>query len=122
MRILLVEDDELVRVVLAEVLADAGYDVVETGDPQKALGLLDAISSPNLLISDVDLGSTLSGFDLAVSAHRRLPSIQVVLISALPANHTGQRLDPRDRYLQKPFTGVHLLGSISQLMNDNLGS
>jgi CheY-like chemotaxis protein len=34
MRILLVEDDELVRVVLAEVLADAGYDVVETGDPQ----------------------------------------------------------------------------------------
>lgn len=122
MRILLVDDDELVRAILADILTDAGHDVVETGDPQKALDLLDAISSPNFLISDVDLGSKWTGFDLAIHAHCRLPSIQVILISALSADHTGQRLDPRDRYLQKPFSGARLLGSISQLANGALGS
>ena len=39
MRVLLVDDDELVRFALMEMLSDAGYEVVETGDPVDALGL-----------------------------------------------------------------------------------
>jgi CheY-like chemotaxis protein len=118
MKILLVDDDELVRAVLADILMDAGYDVVETGDPQNALGLLAAISPPGFLVTDVDLRSSLTGFDVAVGAHCLCPTIQVILISALSADHTGQPLDARDRYLQKPFTGARLLGVISQLLND----
>jgi len=117
MKILLVDDDKLVRAVLADILTDAGYDVVETGDPQKALGLLDATSPPNFLITDVDLKSTMNGFDVAIGAHCRCPAIKIILISALSADHTGQPLDTRDRYLQKPFTGARLLGTISQLVN-----
>ena len=39
MFVLLVDDDELVRTMLTAVLEDAGHEVVETGDPRKALGL-----------------------------------------------------------------------------------
>ena len=39
MKVLLVDDNELVRRILAEMLDSAGHDVVDTGDPLDALGL-----------------------------------------------------------------------------------
>jgi hypothetical protein len=44
--------------------------------------------------------------------------VRILLISGLPADHTGQSLDPRDRYVQKPFSSGHLLGTLEQLVND----
>jgi two-component SAPR family response regulator len=70
------------------------------------------------VITDIDLGSTLNGFDVASSARQLWPDVQVILISGLLANHTAQTLDPRDCYIQKPFTGDHLLGTIEQLLNE----
>ena len=68
---------------------------------------------PDLVITDVDLGSTLNGFDVAATAHERWPSVNVVLISGLPAD--PHRLDPRDRYLQKPLSSRRLLRTIDEL-------
>src|SRR2546429_405265 len=70
---------------------------------------------PDVVITDIDLGTTLNGFDVAAAAHDRWPSVHVVLISGLPADHTGLRLDPRDRYLQKPLSGTSLLRTIEEL-------
>jgi DNA-binding response OmpR family regulator len=117
MKILLVDDDELVRAVLVETLRDAGYEVMETANPHEALGLPGAIGPPGLVITDIDLQSTLNGFDVAAVAHRLWSSVRVILISGLSAEHTGQALDPRDRYLQKPFSQTGLLGTIEELVN-----
>ena len=117
MLVLLVDDDELARTVLTAVLEDAGHKVIETGDPRTALGLVYTIGPPNVVITDIDLRSTLNGFDVAGTAHELWPDVRVILISGLPADHTGQTLDPRDYYIQKPFSGDHLLGTIEQLVN-----
>ena len=110
---MLVEDDELVRATLAEGLEDAGLQVAEFSDPKEALR--PPQGPPDVVITDVDLGSTLNGFDVAIAAHDRWPSVRVVLISGLPPDHTGQPLDPRDRYLQKPLSYKRLLGTIEEL-------
>jgi two-component SAPR family response regulator len=115
MRVLLVDDDELVRFTLTEMLSDAGHEVMETGDPHHALDPPEAFSPPDVLITDIDLRSGLNGFDVASNARRRWPEVRIILISGLPADHTGQSLDPRDRYLRKPLTGDRLLGTIEQL-------
>ena len=117
MKIILVDDDELVRSVLVEILRDAGHEVVETANPHEALGLPGAIGPPGLVITDVDLHSTLNGFDVASSSHRLWSEVRVTLISGLPVEHTGQALDARDRYLQKPFTHNSFLGAIKELVN-----
>src|SRR4051794_7755241 len=98
MKVVLVEDDELVRATLAEGLEDAGLQVTEFSDPRDALHLPRTTDPPDFVITDVDLGSTLNGFDVAAAAHNVWPSVRVVLISGLPPGHTGQPLDPRDRY------------------------
>ena len=48
MRVLPLDDDELVRSCLTEMLSDAGYEVVETGDPVDALGLREAVGPPDV--------------------------------------------------------------------------
>ena len=115
MMILVVDDDELVRSCLTEMLSDAGYEVVETGDPVDALGLPEAVGPPDVLITDIDLRSELNGFEVASYAHHLWPKVQIILISGLSADHTGQSLDPRDRFIQKPFSSGRLLGTIEQL-------
>jgi CheY-like chemotaxis protein len=118
MKVLLVDDDELVRTVLAEVLDDAGHDVVETGDPFDALGLPEALGPPDVLITDIDLRSELNGFEIASYARHLWPKVQIILISGLPVDHTGQSLDPRDRFLRKPVSNDCLLEAIEQLAAD----
>jgi CheY-like chemotaxis protein len=118
MLILLVEDDDLVRAVLAEFLGDAGHEVLETGDPHLALGLPQAVSPPDVLVTDVDLCSELNGFDVAANAHGLWPEVRVIFISALPDGRNGQSLDPRDRYIQKPFSGERLIGTIEQMAKE----
>jgi DNA-binding response OmpR family regulator len=112
MKVLLVDDDELLRTVLAELLTQAGYEVVDTADPNDVRALPEAVVPPSLVISDIDLDSEINGFDVSTVAHRLWPAVRVILISGLPVNHTGQVLDQRDRYIQKPFSGADLLGVI----------
>ena len=118
LRILLVDDDELVRSVISEILCDAGFQVTDTPDPGEVLWLCEATGPPSIVITDIDLGVTLTGFDVAAAARRRWPMVGIILISGLPANHTGQVLDPRDRYLQKPFSENELLTTIDALVHE----
>jgi CheY-like chemotaxis protein len=115
LRVILIDDDHLVRAVLAEWLRDAGFQVTDFSDPREALGTFGSGHPPHVLITDVDLGSALNGFDVADAAHQLWPAVSVILISGMPAGHTAQKLDPRDRYLQKPFSDGCLLRALEQL-------
>ena len=86
--------------VLAEMLSDAGYEVVETGDPVYALGLPEAVGPPDVLITDIDLRSELNGFEVASYAHQLWPKVRIILISGLSADHTGN--------LSIHVTAIHL--------------
>jgi CheY-like chemotaxis protein len=118
MKVLLVDDEELVRSVLAEILDSAGHEVVDTSDPLDALGFPEALGPPDVLITDIDLRSELNGFEVASFAHRLWPKVRIILISGLPVDHTGQSLDPRDRYLRKPISTDCLLDAVEQLAAD----
>ena len=56
MKVMLVEDDELVRATLVDSLEDAGLQVAEFADPEKALSPPEAVDPPDVVITDVDLG------------------------------------------------------------------
>lgn len=117
--VLLVEDDDNVRDLVAVMLRRADYQVVEAPSPGKALVLLDAAGSKvDLLLSDLVMPG-MSGLELAVSMREARPGIPVLLMSGytagtLPGDAT---LPPGVSLIRKPFTRAALLGSVEQALS-----
>ncbi|MGE7367873.1 response regulator [Neorhizobium sp. NPDC001467] len=75
--VLVVEDEPLIRMVLADTLADEGYDVVEAGNVLEAVAVLGQ-RTIDAVVTDIDMPGGLSGLDLArmiSSTHRNVPVI-----------------------------------------------
>ena len=89
MRVLLIDDDALVRELLMDTLAAEGIEVDGLAAAEDALVLLRAGQVPDVLVADIDLGPGLSGLDLAAIACERHPAAEVVLISG-SAPDSGQ--------------------------------
>ncbi len=84
MRVMLIEDDPLMRRLIADALGGEGMEVDGLASAEDALILLGAGQVPDVLVADVNLGRGLSGRDLAQIARERHPGVEVVLISGAP--------------------------------------
>ena len=103
MKILIVDDDRLVRVMLTDLLSELGHDVVQAENGADAVALC-AREAPELLILDF-LMPKLSGLDALLEIRRTRP-VPAVLLTAI---HEGslRGLDGVDQVgalLQKPFS------------------
>jgi CheY-like chemotaxis protein len=112
MRVLLIEDDALVRATLADWMSDDGIDVDGLASAEDALVLLGAGQVPDVLVTDINLGHGLDGLDLADVARARHPDIEVVYISGRPFNMHGRELGPHESFIAKPFTVAQLMLAI----------
>jgi CheY-like chemotaxis protein len=115
MNVLLVEDDEIVRAVLTDTLADAGMHVRSVAGPAAALELPPGNRPPTVLLTDVNLGVAMDGFALADAVRQRWPAVRIIVMSGGPQNLNGHQLHPSDRFLAKPFDSAELLGVIRDL-------
>jgi CheY-like chemotaxis protein len=113
-RILLVEDDPMLRLGASAVLTDAGYEVLEAADGDEALAVLETEHDIRLMISDIQMPGSLDGVKLAHAVRRRWPPVEVLLTSGrcIP---TQDELPSRVRYLPKPFAAPELLAEVDQL-------
>ncbi len=110
-RLLLVEDDELVRACLVDMLDDAGFRVVSVSNAADALALGDGTEEPDVLVTDVYLGPGMNGMRLLALARDRWPGIGAVLISG-DGLLAHKFTDPAARFLPKPFCGAELVRAI----------
>ena len=104
--VLIVDDDFLVRRNTAEILQDAGFEVVEASDAASALALLQDMPGFQLVCTDVQMPGELDGIDLALHVRVRHPEMRVIIVSA--QSGLGDRL-PDVPFLSKPFLESHLV-------------
>lgn len=79
--VLVVEDDELVRVYAVEMLEDAGLTTVEAGNADEAWGILERRLDIGVLFTDIDVPGSMCGRTLAARVHLAWPDIRLVLTS-----------------------------------------
>jgi PAS domain S-box-containing protein len=115
--VLVVEDDPLVRAVVARELAAQGYRVAEAPDGQAALERLAQTRDPfDVLITDLAMPH-MDGRELAARAARVRPNLQVLFMSGHPDEATRRALIEGDQsYLQKPFTAEELLARLEEVL------
>jgi CheY-like chemotaxis protein len=104
-RILVVEDDEDVRRLLAGMLTSLDYAVLTAGDAMEALRFLEAGGAVDLVLTDVVLPAGVSGPDLAARIGVRTPGLPVVFMSGHPERDPGARVPEMEglALLAKPF-------------------
>ena len=114
-RVLVVEDEQIVRSWIARLLEEAGHAVRVAVNGTEALRLaLDDPTGFDLLITDVRMPGV-DGWELGRRLTERWPGLPVLYIS-------GYDLQPSDRYatsfLRKPFDSELLLKRVSELLQD----
>ncbi|MDP1028397.1 PAS domain S-box protein [Sphingomonas sp. KR1UV-12] len=108
---LLIDDEDLVRMSTADMLADLNYDVVEAGSAEEALRLIGDGLEPDLLVTD-HLMPGMSGAQLARELKVARPELPVLIVSGY-AEEDG--IDPDIPRLTKPFRNAELAASLSTL-------
>ena len=109
--VLLVEDEPLVRLVTAEILADAGFRVIEAAGAEEALKVLKAGVEVDVLLSDVEMPPGMNGYGLAWEIHRLHPEVAILMTSG--REWPGQNdLPPGAAFLAKPCPNGMLVAHV----------
>ncbi|MET1079454.1 MAG: response regulator [Pseudomonas sp.] len=101
--ILLVEDDEVVRMLTAEVLEELGYQVHEAEDATQALPLLESDQPLDLLMTDISLPG-MSGRELMEKARQLRPDLPVLFASGYAEEDHGSARPSKVATITKPFS------------------
>jgi len=103
--VLLVEDDDEVRVATTKLLTGLGYRVIGAQDGATALMLVQRQQGLDLLLTDVVLGTGMSGPELAREARRLRPDLKVLFVSGYVRDAAAfeHGLDQDAHFLPKPF-------------------
>ncbi|KAA0680915.1 response regulator [Neorhizobium sp. P12A] len=107
--VLIVEDELLIRMVLADTLDHEGYDVIEAGNVLEAIAVL-GHRKVDAVITDVDMPGGLSGLDLArmiSSTHRNVP----VIIASGGHRFLPEELSSDAVFIPKPY-GMNAIAAL----------
>jgi len=117
MCILLVEDEWLIRTIMAEELIEAGFDVtsVETGD--EAMALLSGDPGFTILVTDIHMPGKTDGISLAQTVRARYPDVPIIYTTGRPDALDRAGL-PGGRVLTlvKPYKPSRLIEAIRDMI------
>jgi CheY-like chemotaxis protein len=115
--ILVVEDEILVRTVIAAYLRDCGFDVVEAGNAEEAVRVLEASIRVDIVFSDVNMPGRLDGFGLVQWLRRERPGLKIILTSgAAQAVKDASDLCAHVPILAKPYDYAELARQLRALL------
>jgi CheY-like chemotaxis protein len=109
--VLLVEDEPLVRLVVADVLIDADFRVIEAVNAAEALTVLEAGVEVDVLLTDVEMPSGINGYELAQLVSGRWPDIEILITSGREWPQQGD-LPAGAAFLAKPCPNETLVSYV----------
>jgi len=116
--VLIIDDEEMIRMTSSDTLRDAGYRVIEAADGPSGLKLIDSDLRIDLLVTDVGLPGGLNGRQVADAARTRRPDLKILFITgyaehqALSNAHLGSGMG----LITKPFETALLTSRVKQML------
>jgi CheY-like chemotaxis protein len=111
--ILVVDDEEEIRELVAKMLRYGGFDVLEAASGAQAAQVYADCGAVDLVVTDVVMAEE-TGPELAERLRQESPDLKVLYISGSP--QLRQELAEQTAFLPKPFTIAEIVGSVSDLL------
>jgi CheY-like chemotaxis protein len=115
-RILVIEDEVLIRILVAESLRDAGFIVIETASADEAWSFIMGGGEMDLVFSDINMPGSMDGLELARRLQSHDPDLPIILSSGRGWNGPEKII----RFLPKPYTPSQVVSLIHELLPDGI--
>lgn len=114
--VLIVEDDLLLRMDAADMIAAAGFEAIEAGNADQAIAILEARPDISVVFTDIQMPGSMDGLRLARAVRGRWPPIKIVATSGRV--HVAETdLPEGGRFLLKPYSPIEVTGVLRELMS-----
>ena len=117
--VLVIDDEPMVRMLIVEVLDEAGFRALEADDGPSGLQLLEQHPDIALLVTDVGLPGGMNGRQVADAARQTRPDLKVLFVTGYAENAAvgNGLLDPGMEIITKPFVMTELAAKISEMID-----
>jgi CheY-like chemotaxis protein len=113
--VLVVEDEMLLRMDAVDMIAAAGFEVVEAGDADQAIEILEARRDITVIFTDIQMPGSMDGLKLARAVRGRWPPIKIIATSGR-ALISETDLPEGGRFLPKPYSPGQITGVLRELI------
>lgn len=117
-KILVAEDEAIVRLLVAETLRSCGHTVLEAGDGPSALGAIQECTDLDLIVSDIRLPK-MDGFAVARSARQLRPGLGLLFLTGYVRAELPSELLPA-MIMRKPFDPDNLARKVAGILETKL--
>jgi two-component system, response regulator PdtaR len=115
-QILVVEDEPLLRMDIADQLSDQGFHVFEAEDADEAISVLEQNLAIRLVITDIDMPGSMDGLKLAEAVRNRWPPVKIIVVSGHRVVEITD-LPDGSMFFSKPYSPNHLVSSMRDLLS-----
>jgi CheY-like chemotaxis protein len=118
-QILVVEDEVLVRMAIADELRDAGFVVIEAGNADEALSVLRTSSPIDLIASDIDMPrGSINGLELGALVRDQWPDVKFLVVSSHVRTGTAH-FEVADACLAKTEAFTSIVSKVREILGDD---
>lgn len=115
--VLIVEDEFLLRMDAADMIAGAGFDVVEAANADQAIEILESRRDVTVVFTDIQMPGSMDGLKLARAIRGRWPPIKIIATSGRA--FLGETdLPEGGRFLPKPYSLRQVTGVLHELTDE----
>src|SRR5665213_1466708 len=114
-RILIVEDEMLLRMRAVDIVEDAGFSPVQTVNADQALSILQSRSDIALLFTDIQMPGSMDGLQLAHAVHERWPHLKIILVSG-QLELSGIQIPRDSRFFGKPLVSGQMIAEMQNMI------
>lgn len=112
--VLIVEDEALIRMDMATLLDDEGFEVYEAANADEAIEILHLHSGIRVMFTDIDMPGSMDGLRLAAAVRDRLPPVQIIVTSG-HRHLSDDELPVQGRFFSKPYNHSLVVGAIREM-------
>jgi CheY-like chemotaxis protein len=112
--VLIVEDEFLLRMNAVDMIETAGFEVVEAGNADEAIEILEARRDITVVFTDIQIPGSMDGLKLARAVRGRWPPIKIIATSG-QVHVRETDLPEGGRFLPKPYNLVQVTDMLREL-------